>query len=135
MIHTDRWTQEFRAASQGQERWQYVAGLFYSAETNNVNQLLYPAIYTTGEIVTQLPTFLTSAVGQNYKQYAAFADVTLNLSSHFDVTAGGRYSHNKQDISLTESGLIAGVRPNPPRTRRIRPPIPSRPDIASTRSG
>ena len=109
IIHTDRWTQEFRAASQGQERWQYVAGLFYSAETNNVNQLLYPAIYTTGEIVTQLPTFLTSAVGQNYKQYAAFADVTLNLSSHFDVTAGGRYSHNKQDISLTQSGLIAGA--------------------------
>ena len=109
IIHTDRWTQEFRAASSGLERWQYVAGLFYSGETNKVNQLLAPATYTTGEPLTQLPTFLTSAVGQNYKQYAAFADITLNLNSQFDIAAGGRYSHNEQDIFLTQSGLIAGA--------------------------
>src|SRR5208283_1029253 len=103
VIHTDRWTEEFRTASSGQERWQYTAGLFYSGETNNVNQLLFPATYTTGEPLTQLPTFLTSAVGQNYKQYAVFADVTFNLSNQFDISAGGRYSHNEQDIFINQS--------------------------------
>ncbi len=109
IIHTDRFTQELRAASSGQERWQYLAGLFYSDETNTVDQLLAPATYTTGEPLTQLPTFLTSVVGQAYKQYAAFADVTLNLSPQFDMTAGGRYSHNEQNIFLSQSGLIAGA--------------------------
>ena len=108
-IHTDRWTQELRVASRAETRLQYVAGLFYSGEKNAVDELLAPATYSSGEPQRQLPLFYGAAIKQDYDQYAVFANLTLRLADRFDVAAGGRYSHNEQNIFQRRSGLIAGT--------------------------
>jgi hypothetical protein len=109
VVHTDRWTQELRFSSSGPQHWQYVAGLFYSGESNQVNELLAPATYTTGEPLPALPTFYNAAIAQDYKQYAVFANITLQLTDQFAIAAGGRYSHTEQNVLQTRSGLIAGT--------------------------
>ncbi|MGZ8350466.1 MAG: TonB-dependent receptor domain-containing protein, partial [Allosphingosinicella sp.] len=43
----------------------------------------------------------TSSIFANYEEIAAFASATFKFNDRFDVTAGGRYSHNKQD-AVTE---------------------------------
>ena len=108
-IHTDRWTQELRVASREQTRLQYVAGLFYSGEKNDVDELLAPATYNSGEPLRQLPLFYGAGIRQDYDQYAVFANVTLKVADRFDIAAGGRYSHNEQNIFQTRAGLIAGT--------------------------
>jgi len=111
VIHTDRLTQEFRLASSGETRFQYVAGVFYSDERNSIDQELAPATYTTGQFLTALPPLITADVQQNYKQYAAFATLTVKITDRFDVGAGGRYSHNEQTINQLQSGPLAGGGP------------------------
>ena len=108
-IHTDRWTQELRVASREETRLQYVAGFFYSGEKNEVDELLAPATYSSGEPQRALPLFYDAGIRQDYDQYALFANVTLTLTNRFDVAAGGRYSHNEQNIFQRRSGLIAGT--------------------------
>ena len=108
VIHTDRLTQEFRIASAGQTRLQYIAGLFYSNERNRIDQQLAPATYATGQLMPSLPSLLIANVQQNYTQYAAFANVTFNLTDRFDIGAGGRFSHNEQNLVEMQSGTLAG---------------------------
>ena len=108
-IHTDRWTQEFRVASSEEARLQYVAGLFYSNETNQVDELLAPAVFTSGAPLTRLPTFYAARISHDYKQYAAFANVTWKLADRFDIAVGGRYSHDEQNAFQDRSGLIVTI--------------------------
>jgi len=108
VIHTDRWTEEFRVASSGQTRLQYVAGIFYSGENDNIYQQLAPAIYKTGVLQPSLPQALIAYLQESYTQYAAFANVTFNVTDRFDIGAGGRYSHNPQTVSQIQSGELIG---------------------------
>ncbi len=108
VIDTKRWTQEFRVASSGQTRLQYVAGLFYSDENNNLYQQIAPATYTTGALLSSLTQTLVNYSQQNYRQYAAFANVTFNVTDRFDIGAGGRYSHNRQNLAQNQSGELIG---------------------------
>ena len=108
VIHTSRWTEEFRVASSGQPRLQYVAGFFYSGENNDLFQGLSPETYTTGRPVASLAQALINYSEQNYTQYAAFANVTFNVTDRFDIGAGGRYSHNTQALSQNQSGELIG---------------------------
>jgi len=109
VIHTDRWTEEFRVASSGQSRLQYVAGLFYSGESDTIYQQLAPATYTTGALLSSLPQALIANLQESYKQYAAFANVTFNVTDQFDIGVGGRYSHNPQTVSQVQSGILIGA--------------------------
>jgi iron complex outermembrane receptor protein len=108
VIHTDRWTEELRVASSGQTRLQYVAGVFYSSESNGIFQQLAPETYTTGAYLAALPQALIANLQQNYTQHAAFANVTFNVTDRFDIGAGGRYSHNNQNVSQVQSGELIG---------------------------
>jgi outer membrane receptor protein involved in Fe transport len=40
-----------------------------------------------------------------YKEYAGFANATVHLGDRFDLTLGGRYSHNKQSAFQATDGL------------------------------
>src|SRR3546814_5560755 len=42
-----------------------------------------------------------------YEEYAAFANATLHVGPRFDVTLGGRYSHNSQFADQGGTGLLA----------------------------
>jgi outer membrane receptor protein involved in Fe transport len=51
----------------------------------------------------------TGTVDSNYKEYAAFANVTIKFTPSFDLTLGGRYSNNDQDVTQVSDGLLFGV--------------------------
>jgi outer membrane receptor protein involved in Fe transport len=52
-------------------------------------------------IVVDLPS--------RYREYAGFVNATWHLSPKFDLTAGARYSHNKQSSSQVTNGLLVPV--------------------------
>src|SRR5205823_6523990 len=97
-----RFTQEVRLASSGQQIVEWTVGGFYTHENNRLSQNLFVANTATGEhvadglIIVDLPS--------RYSEYAAFANATWHVSPKFDLTAGARYSHNRQSNAQDTSG-------------------------------
>ena len=59
---------------------------------------------------TILTVFLgEGTVDSKYKEYAAFANVTIKFTPSFDLTLGGRYSNNDQDVVQNADGPLFGV--------------------------
>jgi len=104
-VTTDKFTQEVRLASPSQNRLEWLVGAYYTHEKSGLFQLTLP--FELGS-ETLLPTAITLAPGvtipelifgtldSKYEEIAGFASLTWHVSSRFDITAGGRYSHNSQ---------------------------------------
>ena len=43
--------------------------------------------------------FVTSEIHAKYEEIAAFGSATIKFGDRFDITAGGRYSHNEQEAT------------------------------------
>jgi outer membrane receptor protein involved in Fe transport len=102
-----RFTQEVRLASSGKQTIEWTVGGFYTREKNRLGQMAFFADPITQEhtldglIVVDLPS--------RYREYAGFVNATWHLSPKFDLTAGARYSHNKQSSSQVTNGLLVPV--------------------------
>ena len=104
----NRFTQEIRLASTGEQALEWTVGGFYTREKNELTQNLYGMDALTGDLFAGLDGLVVVALPSRYKEYAGFANVTWHLSPKFDLTAGGRYSHNKQSVVQDTDGLLAG---------------------------
>jgi outer membrane receptor protein involved in Fe transport len=99
-----RFTQEVRLASTGKQTIEWTVGGFYTHEKNRLGQNAFLADPVTRErlaeglILVDLPT--------RYKEYAAFANATWHISPRFDLTAGARYSHNRQSSVQDTTGAL-----------------------------
>jgi len=99
-----RFTQEVRLASSPKQTIEWTVGGFYTREKNRLGQMVFFADPATQEhtldglIVVDLPS--------RYREYAGFANATWHLSPRFDLTAGARYSHNKQSNAQETNGLL-----------------------------
>ena len=85
--------------------------MFYTHETGNVTQHIYPFNYFTGAMLASpfgIPIGDTSQPS-TYDEYAVYGSATWHLTNRFDVETGLRYSHDRQRYDLTQSG------------RRVRP--------------
>ena len=101
---TSKFTQEDRlSGSAGPVDW--VGGLFFTHESNDVYQHFGTIDATTGAPIT-LPDFYTYTFISQYIEYAGFGDVTYNFTPSFDVQAGVRYSENHQLGDQINSGEI-----------------------------
>jgi outer membrane receptor protein involved in Fe transport len=102
-----RFTQEVRLASSRKQTIEWTVGGFYTHEKNRLGQAVYLADPATqkpvvnGLIVVDLPS--------RYSEYAGFANATWHLSPKFDLTAGARYSHNRQSSKQDTSGALVPV--------------------------
>ena len=103
-----RFTQEVRLASTGKQALEWVVGGFYTRERNELTQNLFGVDALTGDLFDGLDGLILVALPSRYKEYAGFANVTWHLAPKFDLTAGGRYSHNKQSVVQNTDGLLAG---------------------------
>jgi len=103
-----RFTQEVRLASTGKQAFEWVVGGFYTRERNELTQNLFGVDALTGDLFDGLDGLILVALPSRYKEYAGFANVTWHLAPKFDLTAGGRYSHNKQSVVQNTDGLLAG---------------------------
>jgi iron complex outermembrane receptor protein len=101
-----RFTQEVRLASSGVRPLEWTIGGFYTHEKNRLSQSLFGVGAATGERVPSLDGVLVIGLPSRYSEYAGFANATWHVSPKFDLTAGGRYSHNRQSNEQITGGLF-----------------------------
>ena len=103
-----RFTQEVRLASSGSDVVEWTVGGFYTKEKNRLGQDLYGVDGITGERIDAFAGLVAVGLPSSYSEVAGFANATWHISPKFDVTGGGRYSHNKQSVKQDTDGLLAG---------------------------
>jgi outer membrane receptor protein involved in Fe transport len=104
-VTTDKFTQEVRLASSGESRLEWLVGAYYTHEKSGLFQLTLPFSLGTEQILPSeitlapgvtVPELIFGTLDSKYEEIAGFASLTWHISSRFDITAGGRYSHNSQ---------------------------------------
>ena len=112
--NTDRFTQEVRLASNGDGMVEWLLGGYYSNEDGKLLQRLDAFDQGTLNVFAGLPQLADIALVSHYEEFAGFGNATLHFGSHFDLTFGGRYSHNSQHADQTATGLLGA----PPASSR-----------------
>jgi iron complex outermembrane receptor protein len=107
LYQTNKFSQEIRLASSSNHQLEWLVGAFFTHEHTPVSQVVHPVDTQTGAGLA-VPDVISLGVDSSYTEAAGFADVTYYFTDRFDVTVGGRYSHNDQDYSEVEGGLLIG---------------------------
>lgn len=103
-----RFTQEVRLASQKNARFDWLLGAYYTDEKGLIDQNVNVLVPGTLTVIPGLPQMGNGTVDSKYKEYAAFANTTIRFGQRFDLTLGGRFSHNKQNEVQDSAGLLFG---------------------------
>ena len=104
-ISVKKFTQELRLASPDSDIFEWQIGGYYTDESTLLDQEFLPFSLATQQFIPTPATFgpftfdkfVTAMIDANYEEIAGFVSGTIHLGERFDITAGGRYSHNKQD--------------------------------------
>jgi iron complex outermembrane receptor protein len=104
-ISLTKFTQEVRLASADSDSFEWLIGGYYTHEKTRLYQEYLPFTISNRALIPQATTFagltfskfVYAQIDATYEEYAAFGSGTLHLGPRFDITAGGRYSHNSQD--------------------------------------
>lgn len=104
---TDKVTQEFRLASEGGGRIDWLVGGFYTHESTKNLQQSYVESFA-GVLTPNLNPLLYAQLPDTYQEYAAFGDLTLHVTDKFDIAGGLRYAKNDQTFHITAAGLLTG---------------------------
>ena len=107
--HTDveRFTQELRLASPASDTFEWLVGGYYNHEKGEILQRIDVYEQNTLTIFDGVPQLADIFSRSRYKEFAGFANGTLHVGPRFDLTFGGRYSHNDQDADQGGTGLLA----------------------------
>ena len=102
-VSDNKFTQELRLQSDDSARLEWRVGGFYTHETSEQTQAID---------LVQLPSlqlfqnYARISVPDRFTEYAVFGDITYHFTPRFDITVGGRFSHNSQDSH--EQGFLPG---------------------------
>jgi len=103
-----KFTQELRLASPKQQ-FEWLVGGFFTREQNNLRQVLNAiSLANAPAIAPGLGGLETVGLKSSYIEYAFFANVDYHFTDRFDVSLGGRYSHNDQHDGQTTAGPLVG---------------------------
>ena len=103
-----RFTQEVRLASAHNDAIQWTVGGFYTHEKNHLSQDLFGADGITGDPIPAFDALALVSLPSRYSEYAGFANAIWHIAPKFDLTAGGRWSHNTQSNVQETSGALVG---------------------------
>jgi iron complex outermembrane recepter protein len=106
-----RFTQELRLASHENEKVDWMVGAYYNDEEGLIDQYVHIVEPGTLTDFEGFPLIGIITLDSNYKELAAFANVTIKFTSSFDLTLGGRYSGNDQDMHQEGEGALVGPTP------------------------
>ena len=103
-VEVEKFTQEIRLQSTDDDRFEWLVGGYYTNEETGLLQEILPFTLATQALIPTAASFgpftfdqfVTSEIRAEYEEVAAFASATIKFGERFDITAGGRYSHNKQ---------------------------------------
>jgi iron complex outermembrane recepter protein len=104
----NKFNQEVRLSSTGDGRIKWLFGGFYSNE-----RAFWPFLITSQDPANPSQPFLgllyDSDQFPRYEEISGFGDVTMTLTDRFELSVGGRYTHNKQDFRGTfAASLFSG---------------------------
>jgi iron complex outermembrane recepter protein len=118
---TDKFTQEIRLAASIGSRIDWLLGGFYNHESTGYVQSYYGADTATG---AGQGVVYSAVFPSNFREYAAFADLTFHVTGQFDVQVGARESHLDERIAQTFFGdpydLVAFGQPSPVMVPEVR---------------
>ncbi len=100
-----KFTQEIRLSSQENDRFEWMIGGYYTNEEGLIDQLVTAVEPGTVNPTPGVPVLADLAIDSDYEEYAAYANATLHFGERFDLTAGGRFSHNEQNAFQETDGL------------------------------
>lgn len=107
-----QFTQELRLASSFKSPFNFVLGGFYQDAKKRFDAPLVFNSFLTGG--TGPLVFTDDRYRQTTSAYSVFAQGIVTLSEQFEVTAGGRYSHERKTISGTKyTSALSGFSPTP----------------------
>ncbi len=101
----NRFTQELRLTSPGNQKLEWMAGLFYDHQHTNSTQNFNLYDGDSGTTFTAYPMLL-SLSSDKYQEEAIYANTTYHFTDKFDVQVGGRYSHYKLENVSPYGGLM-----------------------------
>jgi outer membrane receptor protein involved in Fe transport len=104
-------TQELRLASQPGSKIEWLVGAFYTHEDGEQMRNVF-ALDSAGQLIPQFaPRFLFVEFPSRYEEVAGFGSATLPLTERFDITAGVRWSRNRQRFRQISGGLESLIGP------------------------
>lgn len=101
-VNTRKFTQEVRLSIPFGKTFEWLIGGFYTHERSFYDGGLRGADVGNGSLVASFGEIVSPST---YTEYAAFTDLTIHFTDHFDVQLGGRESENRQKYSEIDSGL------------------------------
>jgi iron complex outermembrane recepter protein len=102
-------TQEVRLSSPNNQKWEWIAGLYFDDQRATDLQDIVPGDLNTGQLLNNLSPLSTANAATTYREYAGFGDLTYHFTSAFEVTAGGRFSSNSQTFHEVTGGLLTDL--------------------------
>lgn len=119
-VSSKKFTEEVRLASPTSTTVEWLVGGYYTREEGRIFQRYLPFALDTGEALDPtltlpvgpggadvvFPDFVRAELDSVYREYAAFGSVTVHLGPRFDITGGGRYSHNEQRTRQLLDGAL-----------------------------
>ena len=105
---TDKFTQELRLVSPKSETFDWLLGGYYTDEDSAIKQKILATEAGTDTVATGVPVLADLTLDSTYEEIAGFANVTWHVTPRFDLSLGGRASHNKQNASQVADGPLVG---------------------------
>ena len=103
-----RFTQEVRLAGSTPSWLDWTIGGYYTREHDTILQNLGLNDAATGQAIPAESGLEIVDLPTSYRELAGFGNGTIHFGSMFDLTFGGRYSHNKQESAEEVSGPAVG---------------------------
>jgi outer membrane receptor protein involved in Fe transport len=122
LTNLSKFTQELRLVSPESDTLEWLIGAYYTREKGLIDQYISSLDLVTRQQMSQpdLRDLAVATASSRYREIAGFANATWHITDRFDITAGGRWSENKQSSTQTAVGspfLIAGGSATEPTAR------------------
>jgi iron complex outermembrane recepter protein len=105
---TEKFTQEFRLVSGESEKFEWLAGLYYTDEDSLISQQIIALTANTETPAPGLPVMADLDLISTYEEIAVFANATWFMTERFELSFGARQSDNDQTVLQVGEGPLAG---------------------------
>lgn len=106
-VRTKKFSEELRLSSTGKRPFEWNAGLFYTHE-NTVYREIDDLRDSTGALPPAFTPYYDFRQPSMYEDIAGFANGTYRITDQWDVSAGVRYTANRQSVSSAGGGALVG---------------------------
>ncbi len=121
-VSSKKFTEEARLVSADSDTFEWLFGVYYTNEKARLDQEYLPFTLATQALIppavtlpaafggTPIQHLVIAELNSKYEEIAGYASGTIHFGPRFDLTLGGRYSHNSQS-SFQQITVLGGGSP------------------------